>query len=337
MKKQLRFSLILLLVLSWGLATFDTPSAEAAGSGYTTALLGNAANVTRTTSGGIGLMGGGTDVDAAFRWMISKSGGGDFVVLRASGTDAYNPYIYTDLGGVDSVETIIVTSRTGASNSYVTNAVRNAEALFIAGGDQSNYWNYWRGTPLEDAIQSLVAKNVPIGGTSAGLHVLGEFVYTALNTSATSATVLANPYDRSVTLGSDFLHLPNLNKVITDSHFSPRDRMGRLVGFLARLVEDGWTGTAYGIGIDEQTAVLAEFNGTATLVGNGNAYFLKTPGRPSYCEPKASLDFYDIPVYRINSSGTFNLATWSGSGGTSYKISSDYGYLSSTQANGNIY
>jgi cyanophycinase len=236
MRKRLRFSLVLLLALSWGLANFDTPSVEAAGSGYTTALVGNPANVTRTTSGGIGLMGGGTDVDAAFRWMITKSGGGDFVVLRASGTDAYNPYIYTDLGGVDSVETIIVTSRTGASNSYVTNAVRNAEALFIAGGDQSNYWNYWRGTPLEDALQSLVAKNVPIGGTSAGLHVLGEFVYTALNTSATSATTLANPYDRSVTLGNDFLHLPNLNKVITDSHFSPRDRMGRLVGFLARLV-----------------------------------------------------------------------------------------------------
>jgi cyanophycinase len=29
-------------------------------------------------------MGGGTDVDSAFQWLIRKSGGGDSVVLRAS-------------------------------------------------------------------------------------------------------------------------------------------------------------------------------------------------------------------------------------------------------------
>ena len=32
------------------------------------------------------LMGGGTDVDAAIKWMINRSGGGDFVVVRATGT-----------------------------------------------------------------------------------------------------------------------------------------------------------------------------------------------------------------------------------------------------------
>src|SRR6476620_5338270 len=45
------------------------------------------------------LMGGGPDVDEAFRWMISRAGitpktGGRFVVIRATGTEAYNPYIY---------------------------------------------------------------------------------------------------------------------------------------------------------------------------------------------------------------------------------------------------
>lgn len=46
----------------------------------------------RNTSGGSVLMGGGTDVDAAFEWQISRAGGGDFLVLRESGTDAYNPW-----------------------------------------------------------------------------------------------------------------------------------------------------------------------------------------------------------------------------------------------------
>jgi cyanophycinase-like exopeptidase len=48
--------------------------------------------------------------------------------------------------------------------------IRNAEALFIAGGDQSRYVRFWQGTPVEDAIHELLARNVPIGGTSAGIY-----------------------------------------------------------------------------------------------------------------------------------------------------------------------
>src|SRR4051794_17137151 len=54
---------------------------------------GNANDVTTSTTPGTVLMGGGTDVDAAFPWMCQRSGNGDFLVIRATGTDAYNPYI----------------------------------------------------------------------------------------------------------------------------------------------------------------------------------------------------------------------------------------------------
>jgi cyanophycinase len=80
-------------------------------------------------------MGGSTDVDAGFQWMIDKSGGGDFVVIRATGTDAYDPWIYSELGGVDSAATIIIKNRAAASDPFVVDKIRNAEALFIAGGD----------------------------------------------------------------------------------------------------------------------------------------------------------------------------------------------------------
>src|SRR3954464_12616541 len=99
----------------------------AAKSTYEYYSIGSTNDVTTSTTAGTVLMGGGTDVDAAFQWMISKSGGGDFVVIRASGTDAYNPYIYS-LGTVDSVETLIITSRTGAANQFVVDKIRNAEA-----------------------------------------------------------------------------------------------------------------------------------------------------------------------------------------------------------------
>jgi len=49
-----------------------------------------------------------------------------------------NPYIY-GLGTVDSVETRIIKSRmVAAADPFVIAKIRNAEALWIAGGDQSD-------------------------------------------------------------------------------------------------------------------------------------------------------------------------------------------------------
>ena len=62
--------------------------------GYQYFVVGNSADVVTSTSGLLVLQGGGTDVDENFVRMGARSGGGDFVVIRASGTDAYNPYIY---------------------------------------------------------------------------------------------------------------------------------------------------------------------------------------------------------------------------------------------------
>jgi cyanophycinase len=114
-------------------------------------IVGDAADVTKKVNGGVVLMGGGTDVQAAFKWMIERSGGGDVVIIRASGTNAYNPFVY-GLGKVNSVETLKIDSRDLANNDTVVNIIRNAEMLFIAGGDQSNYMKYWKGTKTQDAI-----------------------------------------------------------------------------------------------------------------------------------------------------------------------------------------
>jgi cyanophycinase len=306
------------------------------GNGYTAYRVGSATDVVRTTSTGAALMGGGPDVDAAFTWMIGKSGGGNFVVLRSSGTDAYNPYIQS-LGSVASVETLIVTSRAGANDAYVAEKVRNAEAVFIAGGDQATYWNNWKGTALSSALQSAIDRGIPVGGTSAGMAVLGEFVYTALNNSVTPTEALRNPYNSNITLGTGFLNVPNLDGIITDTHFYARDRMGRPITFLARLVKDGWIGTAYGIASDEGTAALIDGNGTATIVGSEYVYFFRTPGQPQTCVAGSRLTYRDVNVYRCAGSAgqTFNLNTWTGSGGLSYRVSAVSGSLSSSK--GSIY
>ena len=60
---------------------------------YTYVRVGNASNVTTPVTPGIVLMGGGTDVDAAFQWMCGRAGNGDFLVIRATGfrTNAGSP------------------------------------------------------------------------------------------------------------------------------------------------------------------------------------------------------------------------------------------------------
>jgi cyanophycinase len=326
----------MLRVVFAGLLVFLSPvGLFAAKSTYEYYSVGSTSDVTTTTTAGTVLMGGGSDVDAAFQWMIGKSGGGDFVVIRTTGTDAYNPYIY-GLGTVNSVETLIIKSRTAAADPFVVNKIRNAEAVWIAGGDQSTYISFWKGTPVADAINYVAnVKKAPVGGTSAGLAVLGQFIYTGATGSITSSQALANPYSRYMALDRDFVQIANLSGVITDSHFVTRDRLGRLVTFLARIIRDGWASSARGIGIDEATAILVNADGSATRVGSGAAYFMSSAGVPQVCTSGTPLTYTGLAVYKVSGSATFNLAQWTGAGGTTYTVSANTGALSSS--NGSIY
>jgi len=283
-------------------------------------------------------MGGGTDVDAAFQWMCQKSGNGDFLVIRATGTDAYNPYIQQLCPNENSVATLIIPNRAAASDPFVISTMQNAEALWIAGGDQSDYINFWKGTPVEDTVKALIARNVPVGGTSAGMNVLSQFLYSALAAQGvTSSQALADPFNRYITLDRDFVSIATVAGVIGDPHFVTRDRMGRDLAFLCRIFLNGWSAAPRGIAIDEQTALLIDASGNGTVVGNSTVYFLQAPGGPQVCQAKTPLTYQNIGVYRITASGTFDLTHWIGRSGTTYSVSANAGVLSSTQAGGSVY
>jgi cyanophycinase len=287
---------------------------------------------------GYALMGGGQDQDAAFQWMCDRAGGGNFLVLRASGTDAYNPYIRDSCPALNSVETLVITSRQGAGQPFVAEKIRTASAVFIAGGSQDSYVNFWRGTPVEQAINFAIKRGVPVGGTSAGLAVLGEYSFAALKDTVKSGEALLNPFQERVTITRDFLHVPLLDGKITDSHFAARDRMGRLIAFLARIAADGWMPAPVGIGVDEKTAVLLDADGSAQVTGSGAAYFLRSPGAPEQCVPNEALTYRNISVYRLTAAaGRFNVKSWTGSGGLEYRLSAENGVLKSNLPGNQIY
>ena len=325
------------LIVTCGLAVSTYAASK---TGFTSFIVGNPADAQQSPSlsPGLVLMGGGTDVDAAFQWMCQRAGGGDFVVIRTTGTDAYNPYIQQLCPQMDSVETIIITSVTGANSAYVSSHIQQAEALWIAGGDQSTYVDLWRGTAVQTAVNFLLnSKQAPVGGTSAGLDVLSQFIYTGALGSVTSSQALANPFHRYVTLDRDlFQSALGVNKLY-DSHFVTRDRMGRELVFLARIVNNGWAAQPRAIGIDEQTALLVTPDGAATMVGIGAAYFLQAPGPAQVLADKTPLTYLNIGVYKVPQGGTFNLSSWTGTGGVAYTLNVNNGSLTSTQAGGNIY
>jgi cyanophycinase len=304
--------------------------------------LGNKDDVQTKPVAGVAMMGGGSDLDEAFRWLCNKGNGGDFLILRARGDDDYNSYV-NGLCRANSVATLIIPNREAASDPAVAEIIRKAEVVFIAGGDQSNYVRGWQGTPVERAINDNIAAGKPIGGTSAGLAVLGEFVYGCMkdkpdDKDLASTDVLPNPYFERVTLVRDFLKVPHLESLITDSHFAKRDRMGRTLGFLARLMKDGWSASPREVAIDEKSAVLVEADGKAVVVGTGKgAYFLRPMKAPEACEKDAPLTFHDVSVYRVKAGGHFNLTSWTGDGGTAYSLSVERGKIQSTQEGKGIY
>ena len=325
---------IRLIVLLTALALFVAPG-QAAKKNYTYVRVGNTPDGAGSPAPGTVLMGGGTDVDAAFQWMCERAGGGDFLVLRAAGTDAYNPYVDGLCPAANSVATLIVPGAAGANDPFVVAAIRNAEAIWIAGGDQSDYVMNWTGTALQRELNTKVA-SVPVGGTSAGMMVLTQYIYSALlSQGVTSSQALADPFNKYITLARDLFIVGDLARTIGDSHFVTRDRMGRTLAFMCRLAQSEPAPAPRAIAVDEETAVLID--GSVTVVGTGAAYFLEAPGPAESCQPKTPLTYANVDVYRLSGGGTFDLGAWRGRGGAQYQVSATAGVLSSTQQGGAIY
>ena len=296
--------------------------------GYTSYFTGNTTNITTSPEYGVCMMGGATEHDNAMIWLLEKANGGDVVVLRSSGSNGYNDYLYSELGvNVNSVETLVITSVAGATSPYVLDKVANAELIWFAGGDQYNYVSYFKDNALEDLLNNHInVKLAPIGGTSAGLAILGGKYFSAQNGSVTSAEALANPFNPYMTIGfDDFLHVPLLEDVITDSHYDDPDRRGRHTAFLARI-RQLYINTK-GIACNEYVAVCFGLDGLAYVYGDYPnyeefAYFIQdncnNNGDIETLQPNTPLtwDFAGkaLQVYKVpgtmNGTHHFDLNNW---------------------------
>ena len=277
-------------------------------------LTGNAADVVVSLAGPAhDFGGGGTDVDAALQWIIDQVRGCtscstkvDVVILRSSGSNGYNDYIYA-MNGVDSVETLVITSAQGLQHRG-----RRDHGQERRGG----LLRRRRPVRLRQILQGHEGGDGRRIGLCPGRRRRrhqrrprhpGRLHLRRLQRQRRLGDALANPYHRTVTFTYDFFHWANLGGTITDSHFVTRDRMGRTLAFLARQIKDGKAASALSIAVEEGTSVEVDSNGLATVVGAGPAYFMLADHAPEICAAGVPLTYSNFKIWKVTAGGTFDL------------------------------
>lgn len=301
---------VAILAIAASIAASPT-TAAALNRGYAYYEIGNVrAPRPAPTQNALLLNGGGEWNPDAFRWFAAKAGHGHLVVLAASGGAEDGQAFYREVGGFKSVQTFVFSSRKASFDRRLLSILRRADGIFIAGGDQSKYVRFWKGTPVARAIDAEIASGRPVGGTSAGLAILGAEGYGAMDGGSIDApTALADPLGPAVTMVQNFLHMPFLDHVATDTHFSARNRQGRLVAFLAqvRALRDP---KMVGLGIDQDSALCVDSHGIGRFFtsNKGEAWLMQPVGVPRVAKGKP-LDWASVRITRFGPSGTIDLKT----------------------------
>ena len=303
--------LLVLLLVPWVTAAqAGSPNAAAVRDSYEYYRIGDLDAVRPApTEPALMLMGGGKWPHKAFAWFAAKGGHGHFVILRASGDDDMQRELFSEVGGVASVQTLVFHDRAAAGDPRVLDIVRHADGIFIAGGDQANYVRFWKGTPLGTLLNEHVAHGKPIGGTSAGLAILGSYAYGAMDGgSITSKEAMGDPLGKSMTLVGDFMRLPNMQHVITDTHFHVRDRLGRLISFVANLRHAGHADIV-GLGVDQDAALCVDGHGIGRLftIDNGFAWLVQPKGLPERIEAGKPLDYLGTRITGVGTQSRIDL------------------------------
>lgn len=206
-------------------------------------------------------MGGGAEHDAAATRFVEGANGGDIVILRASGSlTSYPDYFTLTLTASPapaSAVTVLTLAPALADDPAVQCWILQAEAVWLAGGDQWHYLVLWP-QAVHSALSALNARGGAIGGTSAGAVALGEAAFDARHGSVTSAEALADPLRQEVALSYPAFAASELYGTLVDSHFMDRGREGRLLVFLARFLTEKSRSEVIGVGLDEEMALVID-------------------------------------------------------------------------------
>jgi hypothetical protein len=214
----------------------------------------------------------------------------DVVVLAgsyASGSSATPECdLLMELEEINSCTTATVQSNEEANSTDIVEIINQSEVVYFSGGNQCVYVN-WRGSSLHKAINQLIERGGGMGGGSAGLAIQGSTIYDGCSGSVQSSEALSDPYHEFISLSEGLFDLHPLTNTITDSHFSERDRLGRLISFLARITSENNINEYFGLGLNDETSIVIDnkykgvvFNGFATRIRTSEKAVQAVEGSP---------------------------------------------------------
>ncbi|NJL45402.1 MAG: cyanophycinase [Leptolyngbyaceae cyanobacterium SM2_3_12] len=161
--------------------------------------------------------------------------------------------IFEDMGA-KAIAVMDIRDRAQGEDPAWKTVVEPCTGVFITGGDQVRLCGLLADTPLIDVIrQRAQLGEITLGGTSAGAAVMGHHMIAGGGSGETPNRSLV---DMAIGLG----FVPD---VIVDQHFHNRNRMARLISAIAMQPD------RLGLGIDEDTCVLFERDGSFKAVGKG--------------------------------------------------------------------
>ena len=259
------------------------------------------------------LVGGGSEnynqwSDEPYSWFVQKADSGKIINIDVSTASTWYPNYFKWFGADQTSHELQIPNQSTANDSAIYYELISAKGIFIEGGDQWDYISNWKGTLVEDAIHYVFNNGGAIGGTSAGLAVLGEVVFDAKYGSAYPDVVAYNPYNSRVHFTDDFLEiLPN---ILTDSHFHSRGRLGRLIPMMARRIQDFGENNIIGIGITENTALCIDENNIATAYGDAAVTILYASDSSTIsCLPNIPVTFTHIHFDQLIHGSVYDLNT----------------------------
>jgi cyanophycinase len=261
--------------------------------------------------GSLLLVGGGGEnynswSDIPYSWFVQQADSGIIINIDVDEVADWYPGYFKSFGAAEGTQALRIASKSVANDSATYRLLTSASGIFMEGGDQWDYVSVWKGTLVEDAIHYVFQNGGAIGGTSAGLAVLGDVVFDAKNGSAYPDQTAYNPYHSRISMTDDFLNiLPN---VLTDSHFHSRGRIGRLVPMLARRIQDSGQENITGIGVADKTAMCIDPDMTARVYGRASVTVLyKSENSYINCQSGVPLTFTNIKFDQLIHGAVYDL------------------------------
>jgi cyanophycinase len=202
--------------------------------------------------------------------------------------------VFRDLK-VERVGVMDIRERRDADRAEYVERIRDADVVYMTGGDQLKLTTTIGGSPVAEAMHERYAAGGVIAGTSAGA-------------AAMSSTMIAGGDDGTMRKGSVRMApgLDFIKSCIVDTHFLDRGRVGRLLEVVAS--NPGHVG----LGVGEDTALLVREGRDVEVVGSGVVVVVDgTTMRStnlSRIEPGAPIAVEGILVHTLAPGYRFDLA-----------------------------